>query len=125
MLPKLLWIAFFGALGALARYGLGGWVQRQASGAFPWGTVAVNLSGCLAFGLIWTLASERHLIGGEWRVILLVGFLGAYTTFSSFVFETGEMMRAGEWLAALGNMALQNVLGLAALFAGIVLGRLL
>ena len=58
-------------------------------------------------------------------MILLVGFLGAYTTFSSFVFETGEMMRAGEWLTALGNMALQNVLGMGALFAGIALGRLL
>src|SRR5262249_6918278 len=96
MLRKLLWLSFMGVLGTLARYGLQGWVQRRA-GTFPWGTLAVNALGCLLFGVIWALADERLLISGESRTIALVGFMGAFTTFSSFAFETTALLRDAQW----------------------------
>jgi len=122
---RLALLAVAGALGTLSRYGLQGWVQRLAGGTFPWGTVAVNLAGCLLFGVVWAAASERHLMGSEARMVVLVGFFGAFTTFSSFAFETVQLLRAGQWLWAAGNAALQNGAGVLALGVGILLGRLL
>ena len=123
MLNKILLLALAGAVGTLARYGLGGLVQRAAGGAFPWGTLVVNVAGCFLFGLIWALGEERLLLGGETRTIILVGFVGAFTTFSTFAFETGEMLRSAQWLMAAGNLAAQNVVGIAALILGMAAGR--
>ncbi len=125
MTQRLLWIAVAGALGALARYGLGGWVHRMAGPAFPWGTLVINGSGCLLFGLAWSMAEERFLVAAEFRTVVLVGFLGAFTTFSSYAFETGQMLRDSEWLPAILNILLQNILGLLLLFLGHALGRAL
>lgn len=124
-MQKILWLALAGALGTLARYGLGGFVQRNASLSFPWGTMVVNLSGCFLFGLVWSLAERRVAISGEIRTILLIGFMGAFTTFSTFMFETGEFLRDGEWMWAATNLLGQNVLGIVFLFIGLALGRLL
>lgn len=123
MLAKLLWIGLAGGLGTLARYGLGGLVQRWAGAGFPWGTVVVNLLGCLAFGAVWGAASERLTISGELRTIILVGFMGGFTTFSSFVSETTQLMGDSEWLLAGGNMLLHNVVGIAVFLLGLALGR--
>jgi CrcB protein len=120
---KLVWLAAAGAIGTLARWGIGGVVQRSLGGAFPWGTLAVNALGCLLFGLVWSLAEERLVIGGETRVVLLVGFMGAFTTFSTYAFETSAMLRDAEWSFALANVAAQNLLGIACFFAGLALGR--
>lgn len=125
MSAKLFWIALAGAVGTLARYGLAGLVQNSVKGVFPWGTVVVNLTGCLVFGLLWSVMEGRLTIAAETRTIVLVGFMGAFTTFSSFVFETGQLIRDSEWLLAMGNVTVQNVVGLAALFVGLVLGRLI
>lgn len=125
MLHKLLLIGLAGAVGSLARYGLGGVVQNFLGKSFPWGTASVNLLGCLLFGLVWALAVESRLtISAETRMILLVGFMGAFTTFSTFGFETAKLLEDSEWLLALGNLALQNVGGLVAMFLGLALGRL-
>lgn len=125
MATKLAWLAVAGAIGTIARYGLSGLVQKYCGASFPWGTLAVNALGCFLFGLIWTLAEERLIIGGETRFIILTGFMGAFTTFSTFAFETGEFLRDSEWVWAFGNILMQNVLGLVALFLGFSLGRLL
>jgi CrcB protein len=125
LLQKLLWIAVAGALGALARYGFGGLVQQRFGGSFPWGTFAVNVLGCFLFGLIWSLAEDRMLISSHTRTIALVGFLGAFTTFSTFVFETGEFLRDSQWLFAIANVALQNTVGVVFLFLGLAMGRVL
>jgi fluoride exporter len=122
-MTKLAWLAAAGALGTLARYGVGGVVQRALGGAFPWGTLVVNAVGCLLFGLVWALAEERMVISGETRAILLVGFMGAFTTFSTFAFETSAMLRDAEWSFALANLLSQNVLGIVCFFAGLALGR--
>jgi len=125
MLQKITWLALAGALGTLARYGLAGFVHRFNDGPFPWGTVAVNISGCLLAGFLWTLFESRWPVTGEIRAAVLVGFLGAFTTFSTLILETGEMLRLAEWMGAAGNIAFQNVLGIVALFAGIAIGRVI
>ncbi len=120
---KIFLLALAGACGTLARY----WLSVAAHGAlgrdFPWGTAIVNLVGCLLFGLIWVLADERQLIRAEMRGILLVGFMGAFTTFSSLIFETSELLRGSQWGFAALNLAGQNILGFAAFFLGTALGR--
>lgn len=122
-MDKLAWIGVAGALGALARYELGALVQRIGGTVFPWSTLVVNGLGCLMFGLIWSLAEVRSLISPDLRTILLAGFMGAFTTFSTFAFETGAFLRDGQVLMALANIALQLIVGLAAMAAGQMLGR--
>ena len=122
---KLALLAVAGAAGTLARYGLSGLVQRLLPTGFPWGTFVVNGLGCLLFGIVWALAEERLVIGGLTRLVLLVGFMGAFTTFSTFAFETGQMLDGAQWLMAAANVLAQNVLGIALVLAGIALGRLL
>lgn len=120
---KILQLALAGLLGTLARFGLGSLVQRWSGSGFPFGTLAVNLLGCFLFGIVWCLADERLLITGETRRIILTGFMGAFTTFSSFAFETGQMLRDSQWLLAGVNIVLQNVCGIALFFAGLAAGR--
>ncbi|MEW5826511.1 MAG: CrcB family protein [Candidatus Bipolaricaulota bacterium] len=122
---KLLLLGIAGALGTLSRYALGGIVQRIAGGSFPWGTLAVNGLGCLLFGLFWACATERFAVGHEVRTVILVGFLGAFTTFSSFVAEFGQMALGAEWLRGAAYVLAQNVLGFASFFVGMAVGRAL
>ena len=124
MLQKLALIAAAGGLGALARYGLAGLVQTASRGEFPWGTAAVNLLGCFVFGVLWAAMEDRLSISGEVRTIVLVGFMGSFTTFSTFAFDTVQMFRDSQWLLMAGNVALQNVVGVIALLGGLLVGRL-
>jgi CrcB protein len=112
-------------MGALARYGLSSLVQRYGGAAFPWGTFVVNVVGAFAFGLIWSLVEQRLVISVETRVILLSGFLGGFTTFSSFMFETAALMADGQWGLAALNLGGQVAAGLVAVFLGLAAGRLL
>lgn len=124
-LARLGWLLLAGGLGSLARYTLSGWTQRIYGGELPVGTFVVNLAGCLAFGFVWALAEERLVISGQTRFLILTGFMGAFTTFSTFAFETSALLRDSEWLLALGNLLAHNVLGVAAVIVGIAVGRLL
>ncbi|MFO7976015.1 MAG: fluoride efflux transporter CrcB [Candidatus Hydrogenedentota bacterium] len=121
---KFLIIGLAGAGGALARYLLAGLVQNASGSVFPWGTLAVNIGGCFAFGLVWAITEKRLAVAAESRVYVLTGFLGAFTTFSTFAFETTTMLRDAEYLFAVGNLTAHNTLGLLALFAGLALGAL-
>ena len=125
MLQKLALLALAGAMGTLARYGLAGFVQRISGVSFPWGTVVVNICGCFLAGLLWSLFENRMTVSGETRTIVLVGFMGAFTTFSTLILETNDLLRSTEWLHAVANLTIQNGIGLLALFIGIALGRLL
>jgi fluoride exporter len=123
--PTFCGIAIAGALGALARYGLEGVVSRRLPTAFPWGTLAVNVSGALALGFLFTLTTERLLVAPWLRSALAIGFLGAYTTFSTFSLETFRLLEDGARGLALLNAAASVALGLVAVYAGVVLGRAL
>ena len=124
MIQKFAWLAVAGAMGTLSRYGLAGFVNRLNGVSFPWGTVTVNLTGCFLAGLLWSAFAYRWPVSAETRTIILVGFMGAFTTFSTFIFESGELLRSAEWLRLTLNMVMQNGLGIFALFMGTALGRL-
>jgi CrcB protein len=111
-----------GFLGALARYGLSGLVHRQLPlTTFPYGTLLVNLLGCLGIGAIAGLAESRQLFGPEFRTFTLIGVLGAFTTFSTFGYETLAMIRDDEYLRAAANVGMHVILGLALVWLGYVL----
>jgi fluoride exporter len=122
VLWQMLWLSLLGALGTLARFYLDSLVQRIGGTAFPWGILVVNLVGCFAFGFVFPLAGERFLITSETRLILLTGFMGAFTTFSTFTFQTAEFLRNDQWFYASANVAGQIVGGLVLMFLGIALG---
>jgi CrcB protein len=118
----LAWAAFLVAagVGAPARYLLDGWVQDRTSGAFPWGTFSVNVTGCLVLGLL-TGLGLYHGLDGTTRIVLGTGGLGAYTTFSTFTFETVRLAEEGALDEAFRNAAAGFLAGLAAASAGVAL----
>jgi CrcB protein len=120
---RILLIAVFGAVGTLARYGLGGVVQIRSGSAFPYGTLLVNLTGCFLLGLIGQFTLNRLVISPDWRVAIAVGFFGGYTTFSSFGWETAKMLEDGEWLRASTYVAASVIAGLFLSVAGIRLAN--
>lgn len=114
---KLLVIAFGGMIGALLRYGVSGFTYRYVAGVFPWGTLVVNLSGCLVIGFLWGL-SEKVILSPYFKPFVFVGILGAFTTFSTFSLETFHLMRDKEYALAFANAAASTVLGIALVFIG-------
>ena len=124
MIQKLAWLSLAGALGTLARYGLAGLVHRIDGSSFPWGTVAVNIIGCFVAGWLYVIFENRWAVSGETRTIILVGFMGAFTTFSAMILETGVLLRSTDWLYAAANIALQNGVGFISLWAGMALARM-
>jgi CrcB protein len=121
--PIPLAIALAGALGALARYWLDGVVARRTGGGFPWGTFAVKVTGSFLLGLLFTLLTERYRVDAWVRSGLTIGFLGAYTTFSTLSLETYRLLEDGAVGLALANGLGTLAAGLGALYVGIVLGR--
>jgi CrcB protein len=117
-----LYVALGAALGALARYFLGGWVAGATGSAFPWGTLVVNLLGCLVVGLAWGVA-ERALWAPPLRTFFFIGVLGAFTTFSTFGLETVNLLRDAEYVRALGYALGSNLGGLFLVWLGLALIR--
>jgi CrcB protein len=117
-------IAVAGAAGALARYGLEGVISRRAT-AFPWGTFVVNITGAFVLGLLFTVLTERVAVAPWLRSTLTIGFLGAYTTFSTLSLETFRLIEDGSFLLAALNGLGSLVVGLVAVYAGVVLGRVI
>lgn len=124
-MQKVLWLLLAGALGTGARALLSGTVQRAFGPKFPLGTACVNALGCLLFGLVWAYTEERFARGAELRFVVLTGFMGAFTTFSTFAFESAALFQASRPGLAVANLLLQNIVGIACVFGGLALGRAL
>ncbi|MEK7321775.1 MAG: fluoride efflux transporter CrcB [Pseudomonadota bacterium] len=122
-MKQILAIAVGGSLGALLRYGVANGVHAVLGRGFPYGTLVVNVSGCLAMGVLYVLLVERLALSPEWRAALLIGVLGAFTTFSSFSMETFALFEEGERMKALMNVVLSVSLCLAAVWLGVLAGR--
>ena len=118
-------IAVAGALGALARYGLEGLVSRRLPGAFPWGTFVVNVSGAFVLGFVFTVMTEQLTTAPWIRGAFMIGFVGAYTTFSTFSFETYRLLEDGALGIAAANALGSVAAGLGAVYLGVVTGRAL
>ncbi len=111
-----------GFIGAICRYGLSGLVQRSAAlSSFPYGTLAVNMLGCLLIGLAIGLMENRQLFGPDFRLFALIGVLGGFTTYSTFGYETFALLRDADYLRAFANVAIHVVLGVALVWLGYVL----
>lgn len=124
-MDKLLLVGIGGAVGSVLRFLVSGWVQ-SASGSvsFPFGTLAVNVTGCFVIGILSYLADVRGVLTPEMRALLMIGVLGGFTTFSTFGNETMALVRDGEMGYAFANIALSLVLGLGAVYVGRTLGGL-
>ena len=117
---NLLLVGFGGAIGAMARYLVGGWVLHHTiQERLPWGTLAVNLLGCLAIGLLAGAAERFEILTPEARLFLITGVLGGFTTFSAFGYDTVFLLRRGEALVAAGYVGASGGLGIAAVWLGL------
>jgi CrcB protein len=116
-------IGIGGFIGAIARYAIGLWIGQKWGRSFPLGTFFINVSGSFFIGLLMSLFTEKLMVNPQWRLFLIVGFLGAYTTFSTFEYETGSLLKDGEWLLALMNVVFSVVAGFVALKVGEMIAK--
>lgn len=121
---KILLVMVGGSLGAVSRYGVSLLAAKLWGTQFPWGTLVVNLTGCFLIGLIFALADRARLLTPDVRLLLITGYLGALTTFSSFSLETVNAGRSGMILLPLANIMINNVAGFLLTFFGLWLGGL-
>lgn len=112
-----------GFFGAMCRYAVAIWIGQKWGRSFPLGTFIINISGSFFIGLLMTFFTERFMVNPQWRLLMVVGFLGAYTTFSTFEYETGRLVRDGEWLIASMNVILSVFIGFVALKIGELIAR--
>jgi CrcB protein len=117
-------IALGAALGANARYVIATWAVERWGTAFPYGTMIINVAGCFLIGVVLALAAMRPWIDIVWQRLLVTGLLGGFTTFSTFSYETYDLLMRGNWLAAAANVIGSAVLGLVAVALGVWVGRL-
>jgi fluoride exporter len=120
---RFLWICLGGAVGTGARYGLGGWIQRHAGMAFPWGTLAVNVLGSFLLGAIMEAGVAGGALPPTLRLALTTGVMGGFTTYSTFNYETLQYLRDGAWAFAGANVAATVGVCLLAGVSGLAAGR--
>lgn len=123
-MEKLLLVMVGGSLGAASRYGIGLLTVKIWGTRFPWGTVTVNLAGCFLIGLLFGLSDRVRLLTPDMRLLLITGFLGAFTTFSTFSMETVSAGRAGMMVQPLMNILVNNLGGLTLTFLGLWIGSM-
>jgi CrcB protein len=122
----VLWVGFGGFVGSSLRFLISGWVHRlPGTGSFPYGTLVVNVVGCLVLGLIGGWAEHRQMLPPAARLFVLIGVLGGFTTFSTFAYETLALATASDAARAFTNIALQLVLGLGAAWVGFSAARMM
>jgi CrcB protein len=125
MMRELLAVGAGGSVGAILRYVLSGWIQRAlGQSGFPIGTLTVNLVGCLVIGLLGGLTEHREFFSPEAKLLVILGILGSFTTFSTFGYETLGLLRDGQFIAAAMSALLHLIVGLAAVWGGYMLSTL-
>lgn len=124
-MTRFLWICLGGAVGTGARYLLSGWLLRAAGPGFPWGTLAVNVTGSFLLGLIMQIALGTDLLSPTLRLTLTTGVMGGFTTYSTFNYETLQYLQRNDWLMGSLNLSVTVVACLAAGSLGLVAGRML
>lgn len=120
---ELLWVGIGGAFGAMGRYLLGRELTERIAGVFPYGTLTINIAGAFLIGVLFVLLAERSIGDDHLRLLLVTGFLGGFTTFSSYTVEAINLAESGHWGTALLYVLSSNILGLVACLAGIVAVR--
>jgi CrcB protein len=123
-LQKYLFIAVGGALGSLARYWVGATVANRLGTRFPYGTFVVNITACLIIGFSLAFLGRRTELSAAWRFLIPIGFVGAYSTFSTFEWETFSSLETGAFLMAALYVVLSVFLGLVAVWCGVLIARL-
>jgi len=123
IMSKTILIGIAGLIGTLLRYWLAGFVARQSGETFPWGTLVVNVVGCLIAGAVFHLTEERALFNPTLRTVILIGLLGGFTTFSSYGLQTFALLKDGAFGLATLNLVVSNVLGVLMVWAGYCLAR--
>ena len=124
-MENFLLISVGAILGANTRYWVGDWAAQKWGAAFPFGTLLIYASGSFLLGLFMTLATERLMLDPRWRLLLAVGFLGAYTTFSTYTYESFNLLYKGQWIPGLLNLLGSSLVGILAVGLGVYLGKLL
>ncbi|MGH9356989.1 MAG: fluoride efflux transporter CrcB [Terriglobia bacterium] len=119
---RIFLLCVFGVAGTLARYGMQGFVQEQTGPGFPYGTLLVNLSGCFFLGLLGEYALNHIFIPPDWRIGITTGFFGAYTTFSTFGWETGHMIQDKDWTKTAVYVGISVLAGVLLMLSGMRLG---
>jgi fluoride exporter len=122
-MKTILVIGLGGAIGSISRYLIGGYIHRHLATTFPAGTFIVNITGCFIIGLLWGLASRHAWLTLEWRLFLITGICGGYTTFSSFSYESIELFRQGNYVYFLLYVLFSVLFGLLATVGGAALAR--
>lgn len=110
-------------MGTVSRYGLAGVVSQRMGAVFPWGTVAVNITGCLVIGFLDILFEKKFLLSPNYRILLMTGFCGAFTTFSTLMLETSNLLKENEFLYAFGNVMISLLVGFAAFKLGALIAE--
>jgi CrcB protein len=118
-----LWVGLGGFFGAIARFVLSGWVAARWGQIFPWGTFIINISGSFILGFFLAFVQDRPWVHPGARLMFAVGFVGAYTTFSTYTYESLRLMMDGQFALAAFNIIGSVAVGLVAVFAGVALGR--
>lgn len=122
---KYLMVGIGGFLGAIARFWLDGFVSERLGTGFPYGTFVINCTGSFLIGLVVTMFAERAHWNPNWRYLIAIGFIGAYTTFSTFEYETLRTIQSSEFLIGGLYVGLSVVVGFVAVWLGVVAGRLM
>lgn len=120
-MEKWIYLIIGGVVGTLSRYGLAGVVSQKYGSGFPWGTIAVNLTGCLVIGFLDVLFEKKFQLSPNYRLLLMTGFCGAFTTFSTLILETSHLIKENELLYAFGNVMISLCLGFAVFKLGAVI----
>jgi fluoride exporter len=120
---KYLMVGIGGALGSILRFWIGSYIGGRFGSRFPYGTFVINMSGSFLIGLVITILADKTQWSGNWRYLIPIGFIGGYTTFSAFEYETFRLFQDGQILTAGLNVALSVIVGFAGVWAGAVTGR--